>query len=282
MRSIWNSLREREADLAFLSYVPVGSPLFAAASEPINGHAGAKSTAAENHRVASLPTDPDELWSRLSTKVRKNLRWQARKLLKDFSGKVRVVRFSGVSDLEGLIRDIEVVARKTYQRGLGGGFVNNEEMRQRLALAALENWLCAYVLYIDGAPRAFWIGTIYHGTFHSDYMGYDAGFGKYSPGMFLVMKGLEELAEHAPEYGVKQIDFGTGDAQYKEVLGTALWQDASAYIFSPGLRGSSLRILWTSTQILDRTARWVLDAGGRIPRIKKLWRTRARTKLPLG
>ena len=275
---IEDSLLKGEADMAFLSHLRVGSEMANAAAKTLKGFGRAALTAPQFHRVMSLPGGSEELYSRLFAKVRKNLRWQARKIVQDFGGKVLVARLSELSDLDAMSRDVEAVAKKTYQRGLGVGFVDNAEMRRRLDLMASKKRLCAYVLYIEDRPIAFWMGTVYKGTLHSDCMGYDPAYAKYSPGMFLIMKATEDLADHRGEYGVTEIDFGLGDAQYKEVLGTSEWKDASAYIFAPRIRGAAMKVLWTLNEAVESAARGVLRTGGLVRRVKKKWRERLRSQ----
>ena len=44
---------------------------------------------------------------------------------------------------------------------------------------------------------------------------------------------LEIIRELMEEGGAQKIDFGFGDAKYKEVICNENWQEASVYIFSP-------------------------------------------------
>jgi CelD/BcsL family acetyltransferase involved in cellulose biosynthesis len=90
--------------------------------------------------------------------------------------------------LDHLFHDVEEIARKTYQRGLGVGFADTTRMRQRLELAARKGWLRAYLLYLGERPCAFWIGMLYGDTFVSDYTGYDPDLRQFSPGIGLVMR----------------------------------------------------------------------------------------------
>jgi CelD/BcsL family acetyltransferase involved in cellulose biosynthesis len=174
-----------------------------------------------------------------------------------------------------MIQDVDGIARKTYQRGLGVGFTDSFEMHRRLSLEAEKGWLRGYVLYVQNAPSAFWIGTLYLGTFHSDYMGYDPALGKYSPGMFLAVKVIEELCNGSDSGGqIYKIDFGLGDAQYKEVLGDSEWSDASLYIFPCSFKGIGLNVVRTSAAILERVARRALEESGLLGKVKKMWRLR--------
>jgi hypothetical protein len=226
----------------------------------------------------TVPESVEAFHLRLSPKVRKNQRWQAKKLEADHAGDATIRCFRDVSDLEVMFRDAEEVASKTYQRGLGVGFQNTPELRGRLELSARKGWLRAFVLYVAGVPWAFWIGTSYGQTFHSDFMGYDPAHSRYSPGMYLVMKVIAQFCNRPGADGIEEIDFGLGDAQYKEILGDREWRDASEYIFGPSMRGLAANLLRTPALLVERAARASLRRAGLVSRMKRIWRGRIRQR----
>src|SRR5258708_30008176 len=120
-----------------------------------------------------LPATRDEVYRGLSGKVRKNLKRQAKKLVNDFSGTVRVRTFRETAELEEMIRDIEHVAKKTYQRGLAVGFIDSAGARERLRLEAEGGWLRFFGLYVADEPCALWNGTLYPAAFYSNSLRYD-------------------------------------------------------------------------------------------------------------
>ena len=58
----------------------------------------------------------------------------------------------------------------------------------------MRGWLCAYVLYIEDNPSAFWIGSLYCETFYSEYMAYDPDHVKTAPGIYLAIEVLKYLS----------------------------------------------------------------------------------------
>jgi len=279
VRDVMNSLSQGEADLAYFNNLKADSLLYGAAIKLPGRLSRDYYPSLQLHRSMTVPGSMEEFYRRLSAKVQKNLKWQAKKLIQEYSGNVSVRCFREAGDLERMIQDVEGIASKTYQRGLGVGFVDNPEMRRRLSLEAEKNWLRGYVLYAQNVPVAFWIGTLYLGTLHSEYMGYDPSLGKYSPGMFLIVKVIEEFCNHNGKRDqLSKIDFGPGDAQYKEVLGDLEWNDASLYIFSPRLRGVSLNLMRVPFAMLERAARRALEQTGLLNRVKKLWRLKSNEK----
>lgn len=266
----------KAADVVFFNHLRTDCPLYAAVTQNAGFWKLDHFPSLQTHRVMTVPPDSEEFWRRFSTKVRKNQRWQAKKLLNDHAGDVRIRCFQKSSELDLMRREIEQVAAKTYQRGLGVGFSDDEVTRELLRLKAEKGWLRAFLLYVKGCPAAFWMGTLYRGTFHSDAMGYDPEFGKYSPGMYLIMKVIEEFCEREEETRPSAIDFGLGDASYKELLANMDWQDASFYVYAPSLRGAMLNGLRTPIAFLDHAARMGLDKTRLIQRAKTAWRRHLR------
>ncbi len=162
------------------------------------------------------------------------------------------------------------MACKTYQRGLGAGFINNDETRRRLQLSGDRGWLRAYILYVDGEPCAFWFGTLYKETFHLDFTGYDQKYRKYEPGTILFVTMIESLCEDE----VKAIDFGFGDAFYKQRFGDSSWEEASVYIFGRTARGILLNILRTLTALIVLNAEKIVARYNLREKMKKWWRLR--------
>jgi len=274
IHEISRSLRQGEADVALLHQIRVDTPLYQAAtrfSSPLlRDHFRCPNT----HRSMTVAKSVEDFNLRLSPKVRKNQKWQAKNLLRTYQNKVNVECFSGVGDLERVIRDVEAISRKTYQRGLGVGFIDNAETRNRLRLEAERGWLRAHIMYVANQPCAFWVGTLYQRTFHSDCMGYDPQYAKSSPGMFLIMRVIESFCRQNGNGDVKELDFGFGDAQYKEVLGTDKWEEVPVSIFAPTLKGLALNVLQTQAALIDLLARKTLGRINLVSRVKKMWRHR--------
>ena len=107
-------------------------------------------------------------------------------------------------DIASLCTRLDGVAGRTYQRGLGAGFFDNEEYRQRFALFARRGQLRVELLEIDGIARAFWFGIVYDGVFHSSETGYDPELREYEVGTLMFIRMSDELARE----GVSRLDFG--------------------------------------------------------------------------
>jgi CelD/BcsL family acetyltransferase involved in cellulose biosynthesis len=171
-------------------------------------------------------------------------------------------------------RWIEVVAKKTYQRGLGAGFIDNEETRKRLSFFAQKGMLRVMLLEGDEVPISFWYGVVYKNVFHAAATGYLPDVAKYEVGTLTLMKTIEELSKEE----VLKLDYGLGDASYKERFSDISWREASFQIFAPTMKGKILRNYIALAGLIDRQMRNFVEQTGYVERIKKKWRTLIRPR----
>ncbi|MFZ0300335.1 MAG: GNAT family N-acetyltransferase [Candidatus Sulfotelmatobacter sp.] len=268
------ALRRDEADAALFNFVRTDSDIYRSMLG-VPGPTHRDYWPSEQlHRSMKLPDNIETVYREMSGDHRKELRRMEKRLLSDHSGDMRVTCLRDVGELDRMFLDLEEIARGTYQRGLGAGFADTPEMRQRFHLEAERGWLRSYILYVAGKPCAFWVGTLYKDTFHSGFMGYDSTYQRYSPGSVLQIKVVEDLCRN----GIKELDFGLGDAMYKRRFGNCSWQEASAYMFAPSLTATAINFVRTPTIFADRILRRVLSRTKLLEKVKKGWRTRVRKR----
>jgi hypothetical protein len=278
LQEVIDCLKRDEADLAAIEFVPVDSPLYDLSLRLPSILSRDIRPLAQGHDRLIVPDSIDKVYSGMSSVRRKHLRASARKLQAHPAGKPNIVCYQNETELEILFRHAEEIARKTYQRGLGAGFADSSDVRMRLGLAAQKGWLRANVLYLGERPIAFWIGMLYGGTFVSEYLGYDPDFRQSGPGMFLIMEVIEGFCNRARGDVVKELDFGLGHAEYKTVLCSDTWQEARVFIFSPTIRGFTLKTIRMATGLIDASARKFLKNANLFPRLKRAWRDRLAKK----
>jgi len=221
------------------------------------------------HWKASLPASIEEFTQNIRPKHRYWIRRMSRLLERNYHGKITFKYFHNKEEVDQLCNDVEEIAKKTYQRGIGAGFIFNNENYHRMNLSAEKGWLRAYILYISGSPSAFWIGTYYRDTFHLGFTGYDPKYKKFELGTILFMKMVEDLCQN----NIKEIDFGFGDALYKRRFGDQKWQEASILIFSPTLKGVTLNFKRTLTILSVQSTKWILNRLNLLEKVKKRWRS---------
>jgi GNAT superfamily N-acetyltransferase len=274
VRSIMDSLRRGEADLAFLHKPGEDDLVYKRALSLPSFWCRDHLTYPESHHVMKLAENIEQVYQGFSHGLRGQLRRKQKKVLKEFNGLVKVTCFRDASELDRIIAEAEVIAKKTYQRGLGVGFEDTPAMRGRLNFCAEKGWLRAGVLYIGDRPCAFWIGTVYDGVFVSDFLAFDPEFRDYSLGSYLLIAMIEEFCKE----GTKAVDFGFGPGEYKERFGNSELREASVHIFAPNFKGLTLNALRTVTVLVESTLKKSLQKTNLLPKIKRLWRERVSQK----
>lgn len=270
MDALTKMLARREVDLVFLSHLDTSSRLFELATKRPNLLCKDYLVAPQGHWKTNLPPTKVEFLNRVKRKHRYWLNRLDRNLEKEFPGRVEFRCYKEASEANTLLKDLEIVASRTYQRQLNVGFKSGEEQRRRLTMAAEQGWLRAYVLYLNEEPCAFWLGDVYKGIFYSAMTGYLPEYEKYELGTVVFLKMIAQLCEEE----VATIDYGLGDAAYKERFGDESWNEASVRIFAPSLAAVSLNVIRTS---IERPALWLQSCARRSgleQRLKSVWRRR--------
>lgn len=220
----------------------------------------------------ALPDTFDALMQRMSRHGRQKLRRYRKVLEREFPGRVELHRTTEPGEVAAFCARAETVARASYQRGLGAGFVHDAEREARLVLAARGGRLRAFDLEVDGVPRAFWITERSGDTLHVDSTAFDVDFGRFEPGTVVL---LELLAGVIGE-GVRVVDYGFGDALYKRRFDAAGTLESDVYLFAPGLRGLFLGAARGAVASLHRTADAAATRLGIKDRLRRSMRERAR------
>jgi hypothetical protein len=220
------------------------------------------------HWRLTIPKTSDELFARLSSNHRHFLRRMQKRLLKEFSDRVLFRSVRNVEEVEVISQHMEQVARKTYHRGMGVGYHDSEEMRQRLRLVANSGQLMAFLAYIDRSPEAFWVGSVNADSYYAWYTAYNPCLKNYDLGQLLLVYAIGILATE----GVRYVDFGLGDALYKRRLCDENWQDGSVslYPFSP--KGLLLNLSQFAAYRANYVGKFLLQRAGVFGVVKRLWR----------
>ena len=87
-----------------------------------------------------------------------------------------------------------------------------------------------------------------------------------------MIRAMEEMCKES----VEELDFGLGDARYKERFGNRDWNEVASYVFAPSLKSLTLNAVRTPTVAIDRAIRKVLQRTALMARIKRIWRRQLR------
>jgi Acetyltransferase (GNAT) domain len=271
------ALKNGTADVAFFNHLRTDSPLYSMLVKNPGFLTRDRFPETAVHRSITIPAGTDALWKQFPYKARGKFRWNMKTFLNAHADHYAIECFTKPSELEEMIRRVEVVAATTYQRSLGVGFGTTEADLARLRFKAEKGWLQAYILSIDNEPAAFFCGTLYRGIFFGDYMGFNPEMRRTSPGIFLTLSVVEKFCELTDDARVSAIDFGLGDARYKAELCNSSWEDGSFYLFSPTIKGAALNAYRTPILIIDRLARRIFNQQLQ-EKIKSKWRGMRRSK----
>jgi hypothetical protein len=246
VREIVQELGRGEADAAELNDLPVDCPLYSAAIRVPGVFCRDHFPIKRIHRRLLLPNNFPTYLNSLSAKERSNMRRHERLLLKAFPEKIRLRRFCS-GEVDGLIRDVEEIARKGYQRALGVGFTLADA--DGLRLQARSGVLRGYVLYLADEPCAFTIAVWCKGVLYGKSMGYDPKYSKYSPGEYLLLRLIEDSLSPAANEKTVAIDPGAGGQHYKSTFTNFESQDGIVAIYAPTFRGVMLNVVRTTLVI---------------------------------
>jgi CelD/BcsL family acetyltransferase involved in cellulose biosynthesis len=267
------ALRRGEADVARLRSLKVGSPLYRAARSSPRLLTRDRLARPARHWRARLDGSFEDYLGRRSSKTRSNLRRYGRKFEAAFPQAVELRAFRDPAELDQLLDDTRAVYGQTYQQALGVGFSDSGIEREVTMFALARGWFRGFVLYVEGAPRAFWHGIRYGRVFSTGPTGYDPAFATHRVGTYLLGRMVEELSR---EDGLDWIDFGFGDAEYKHHFGDESWLEEDVLAWAPRARPIRLNAARTALLAGDRSARWLLERGGLAGKTRRLLRTRVR------
>ncbi len=268
LEHLWSLLLSGKVEAVTFHFLSEGSPLMAALLDRAPACWCDKEPAWSTHRSMEIGNEPGFLLSALTRKHRSVLRKKQRLLESEFPGEVLWKWMSSFEDISKLCAGLERVAARTYQRGLGAGFVDDAEYRSKLKLFADLGQLRVQVMEIQGMPRAYWIGTVHRGVFHAWATAYDPDLQEYSPGTLVFSHLVDELVKE----GVHKLDFGLEDAYYKQRYGDKSWREATVTIFAPSLKGFALRSTLGFCAVADNLSRRFLEKTGLMDRVKTGWR----------
>lgn len=226
------------------------------------------------HRELTLPKEPGLLVKNMRSKHRSWVKRKERELSEAFPNGIQWFWHKDIADLPRLCCCMEAVARTTYQRGLGAGFIDNEEMRERLTLFAKRGQTRVSLLEINGTPKAFWLGTVYRNVFYSGATGYAPDMRPFEVGTSIFLRLVDELARE----GIERLDFGLGDAEYKERFADRFRREADLQLFGSTSKSRLLHIYLGGADVVNRVTRRAAQHLGVFARVKRAWRTRLRSK----
>ncbi len=261
-------------DLVRLQGLPLTSPLYPLArGRPAPGMRDWLPAVAPSWQLKCF--ESYEQFLRAHPKLKKNLKYYSNLMRRYCGGAETVKCFSDRTDLDFLMSELETVAAKSWQRGLGVGYVCDAKTRKMFDFMMTRGWLRAYVLYMDEKPVAFNYGVRYGTLFVDETPGFDPAYGKFRVGKYMFLKVIEMMHQ---DDEVERIDFGPGNAQDKQLYCNQSELVSDVLIFAPRPRLLAMNVLRSVIAIAHRRIKDVLGRTGYEAQAKRYWRQRAARK----
>ena len=269
------ALARGEADAVAFPPLELGSELLAAVSALGDPSRRQPLIAPWTRRRLVLPETFEEFVSSRSANTRWRIRRDAKRMAATFGDRLTVEIIRDGSGVERLVGDSDRVARSTYQRALGAGFSDTPEQRALATVGLEHGWVRGYLLYLDGDPIAYWLCSTFGGTILIRTAGFDNAYAEHRPGIHLLMRVIEDACA---DPALRTLDFGPGDAAYKQQFSNETRVERNVVLFAPTFRGRRINATRTAILAPAHLARRALDATQLTDRLKARWRSRLRTE----
>lgn len=204
---------EPQVDAVILDHVQTGTrlALLAAACGPRSACFLHRLGGEKPHYRVALPASWDEFCRLRSPESIKKIERRERALSRETGHPTRLLEIRQMTDAEPYARQIVALMNTTWQARHLGHTVNLDGMRE----VAAHGWLRSYLLMSGDQATAFVLGYQGMGGYIYEQVGYDQRFARHSPGTILLYRLIRRLYEaDTPRW----VDFGEGDAEYKQAL----------------------------------------------------------------
>jgi hypothetical protein len=267
-----DALRSGEADAFLFQQVDQSDPLVGAVAASFPARRRAHGLPRSVRWTARLPESWESFLAARSAKSRRQIRYDDNRFRRTFGDSLTLRRLDRPEHRHRLFDDLETVARSSYQRRIGVGTDGSDRERAQLSFALEHDWLRTWMLYLDDQPVAFWWGLSYAGTFSVHAPAYDPAYGKHRVGYFTMRRMIEDLCD---DPAVTTLDFGHGDADYKERFGTRSSTSAPLLVFANRPRPLALNAALSAVAAGSRLAKDVVERSPWAQQIKRRLRSPA-------
>jgi CelD/BcsL family acetyltransferase involved in cellulose biosynthesis len=190
--------------------------------------------------LVNLPLTFDEYLSNFKNKKRYNLKRQVKTLRQYGEGRLELVRIVSTEQVQEFIDGAVTVAKKSWQHSrIGPRIENSQQWKDKLHDMAKRSILRSYLLKCNEIPCAFVYGYQYRDVYHYAEIAYDESYAKYSPGTVLLYLLMEDLTS---VNAVDIVNFGIGDALYKQEFGNVHSEDMSILLVRKTLLNTALML----------------------------------------
>lgn len=265
------ALDSGEADLLLMRNVDPGGSLHAVAAASAGWVRRAHAQPISSRWIAPVPDTLETFLASRSARTRQTLSRHDRQLRKHYGDRLRLRRLDRVEDRSDICSDIETVASKTYQRGLGVGFTGDPMHIALIDLGLRRGWHRTWMLYLDDKPVAFWTGYAYAGTFFDGTPGFDPEYTRDSIGRFTMLRMVEDLCA---DPAIERLDFGQGEAEYKAGFGRCDHMETDVMVAARRLWPVAVVLALSALSFVNGCTRRLIEGSAWGRRFKAGWRRR--------
>lgn len=270
IKELSDALGRKETDIIFIQNIGTDSVLYKKLIDSDRSIGPRITTPIEAHWKIILPEKYNEYYSSLSKSVRHKINNYHNRIKKKYGdNNIQLRCFRNIDELDIVLRDTEAIASKTYHRGLGAGFIANEETKERYMQSMNRGMHRSYILYVDAMPVAFWSGITYESVFHLGTTGYIPEYEEYHVGITSLQMVIDECCR---DEKVKEIDFGLGDSQYKQVYCNQKSEEVTVYLFGTTLKVKMITMLSKILMSAEEVSKKYLKKYNLEGKIKRVWR----------
>lgn len=205
-----------------------------------------------------------------SKSTRSRVRKYARTLARDHDVSLDV--YDSADRFDAFIAEAMPLAETSYQYALGSSLGTPGEV-DRLRRAADLGWFRGYLLRVDGDAWTFDYGIRHGDVFTAIATAYRQEHAKKRPGNIALAAWIDDLGAH----GIRELDWGPGDAEYKQSLSSRVTDEQAFVLYRRTARGTALAILAVMIDVVDRLGRWILGQAGGLQKVKTTLRRRLRS-----
>ncbi len=190
----------------------------------------------EPHTIIKFPDTYETYLKSLSKKMRSELPYEHRRLLRNF--KVAIRKVSTEAELPQAIEDLIRLNTQRWQaRGKRGSFHSDERrvfIQEMARKFFTKGWLDFWVLDLNDRPAAIEYGFRYGNTFYPQWMALDTEYQAYSAGYVLKSFIIQDLIRDS----IRIYDYMDGKEPYKMRWGVEMLKYKTLFCAAPYSRGS--------------------------------------------
>jgi len=261
--------KDERVDIVVIENININSNLYKLLSNDVNQKKPTLMMPITRQWTITVQATYELYWASLSKNVKKNMKNYSNRLTKKYGQSLEIKKYRNIDEINQLLEDTETIARNTYHRGLGVGFILNDESRNYYRTMLERDAHRSYILYIDKTPIAFWSATKYKNVFYMIATGFLPEYRDDHIGTYLLLKAIEDSMD---DKSVEKIDFGLGDAEYKKIFCDECNELTTLMMYSGNTKGKILYMTSALICKLEDTVKALLNKYKIEGKIKQKWR----------